>query len=99
VKEGPRRCCGGGFGFPPAEADFLVQAGGRVLPIEVKAGESLRARSFKFFCQKYRPETAVRTSLSDYREESWMINLPLYAIGMVGALGRPRPNESQAGAL
>jgi hypothetical protein len=55
----------------------------------VKAGESLQAKSFKFFCEKYQPEVAVRTSLSDYREEPRMINLPLYAIGTVGALGRP----------
>lgn len=70
-----------------AEVDFLVQLDGRVIPIEVKAGESLLAKSFKFFCERYHPETAVRTSLSDYREEAWMINLPLYAIGTVGALG------------
>lgn len=72
-----------------AEVDFLLQTGGRVIPIEVKAGESLQAKSFKFFCAKHHPEIAVRTSLSDYREESWMINLPLYAIGTVGTLGRP----------
>ncbi len=70
-----------------AEVDFLLQLEGRVIPIEVKAGESLQAKSFKFFCEKYHPETAVRTSLSDYREEAWMINLPLYAIGTVGAMG------------
>ena len=69
-----------------AEVDFLLQSKGRVIPIEVKAGESLQSKSFKFFCEKYRPETAVRTSLSDYREEPWMINLPLYAIWTVGAL-------------
>ena len=73
-----------------AEVDFLLQLGGRVIPIEVKAGESLQAKSFKFFCERYHPETAVRTSLSDYREEAWMTNLPLYAIGTVGALG-PHP--------
>lgn len=70
-----------------AEVDFLLQIKGHVIPIEVKAGESLQAKSFKFFCEKYRPGTAIRTSLSDYREESWMINLPLYAIGMVGDVG------------
>jgi predicted AAA+ superfamily ATPase len=71
-----------------AEVDFLLQAEGLVIPIEVKAGESLQAKSFKFFCEKYRPEMAIRTSLSDYREEPWMTNLPLYAIGTIGALGR-----------
>ena len=69
-----------------AEVDFLLQIEGRVIPIEVKAGESLQSKSFKVFCEKYRLKPAVRTSLSDYREESWMTNLPLYAIGAVGGL-------------
>jgi len=69
-----------------AEVDFLLQTGGQVIPIEVKAGENLQSKSFKFFCDKYRPGTAIRTSLSDYREESWMINLPLYSIGAAGDL-------------
>jgi predicted AAA+ superfamily ATPase len=72
-----------------AEVDFLLQVEGRVIPIEVKAGESRQAKSFKFFCERYQPELAVRTSLSHYREESWMINLPLYAVGTLGALGLP----------
>lgn len=69
-----------------AEVDFLLQIKGKVIPIEVKAGENLQAKSFKFFCEKYQPGTAVRTSLSDYRKESWMSNVPLYAISRVGVL-------------
>jgi len=71
-----------------AKVDFLLQAQRRVIPIEVKAGESLQAKSFKFFCEKYRPAMAVHTSLSNYRKEPWMTNLPLYAIGSVTALRR-----------
>lgn len=67
-----------------AEVDFVVQHEGEVIPIEVKAGENLKAKSFKTFCEKYRPKKAVRTSLSDYKEESWMINVPLYGIGASG---------------
>lgn len=63
------------------EVDFVVQTeNDDIIPIEVKAGENLRAKSFKFFCEKYQPKTAIRTSLSDYREESWMTNVPLYLI-------------------
>jgi predicted AAA+ superfamily ATPase len=64
-----------------AEVDFVVQHKGKVIPIEVKAGENLKAKSFKFFCEKYKPQTAIRTSLSDFRQESWMTNVPLYIIG------------------
>lgn len=82
-----------------AEVDFLLQAEGLVIPIEVKAGESLQSKSFKFFYEKYHPEMAIRTSLSDYREEPWMINLPLYAIGTVGALGRQFGNRNRGGSV
>ena len=62
------------------EIDFLVQYNGNVIPIEVKAEENLQAKSLKVFCKKYRPAIAIRTSMSDFREESWLINIPLYAI-------------------
>jgi uncharacterized protein len=67
-----------------AEIDFLVQYTGNVIPIEVKAEENLQAKSLKTFCQKYSPGTAIRTSMSDYREEDWLTNLPLYAISQLG---------------
>jgi predicted AAA+ superfamily ATPase len=63
------------------EVDFVIQHKGEITPIEVKATENLQAKSFKFFCEKYKPERAIRTSLSDYREESRMTNVPLYIIG------------------
>ncbi len=66
-----------------AEIDFLVQYSGRVIPIEVKAEENLQAKSLKTFCQKYSPKTAIRTSMSDYRKEDWLTNLPLYAISEI----------------
>lgn len=66
-----------------AEIDFLLQHNGKIIPVEVKAEENLKAKSLKVFCQKYNPETAVRTSMSDYRKEDWLINLPLYAISEI----------------
>ena len=63
-----------------AEIDFLIQYSGEVIPIEVKAEENLQAKSLKAFCQKYSPKTAIKTSMSDYRKEDWLTNLPLYAI-------------------
>jgi predicted AAA+ superfamily ATPase len=64
-----------------AEVDFVVQHNENIIPIEVKAGENLKAKSFRVFCENYRPRTALRVSLSEYREESWMTNVPLYAVG------------------
>lgn len=65
-----------------SEVDFVIQEEGNIIPIEVKSGESLRAKSFRLFCQKYNPTKAIRSSLSDYKEEEWMTNVPLYAIGV-----------------
>lgn len=62
------------------EVDFMVQKNSYIVPIEVKAEENLQAKSLKVFCEKYKPQYAVRTSMSDYREQEWMTNLPLYAI-------------------
>jgi len=63
-----------------SEVDFVIQEEGEVIPIEVKSGENLKAKSFRLFCEKYKPLKAFRTSLSDYKEESWMANIPLYAL-------------------
>lgn len=63
-----------------AEIDFIIQYNGNVIPIEVKAKENLQAKSLKVFCNKYKPDFAVRTSMSDFREESWLTNIPLYCI-------------------
>jgi predicted AAA+ superfamily ATPase len=63
-----------------SEIDFVVQYWGKVVPIEVKAAENLQAKSLKVYYQKYQPQHSIRTSMSDYRKEEWMINLPLYAI-------------------
>lgn len=63
-----------------SEIDFLVQQAGKIIPIEVKAEENLQAKSLKMFYQKYNPKSAIRTSMSDYRKNNWLINLPLYAI-------------------
>ncbi|WP_289301361.1 ATP-binding protein [Sporofaciens musculi] len=64
-----------------AEIDFLLQNEEGIIPVEVKAQENLQAKSLKLFCEKYHPNLAVRTSMSDYREQDWMVNIPLYLVG------------------
>lgn len=66
------------------EIDFMLQAPGSVIPVEVKAEENLRAKSLWAFCEKYHPKHAVRTSMSDFREQDWMTNIPLYNIDRIG---------------
>lgn len=62
------------------EIDFLLQSEWGILPVEVKAEENLRAKSLRAFREKYSPEVSLRVSMSDYRREEWMVNLPLYCV-------------------
>lgn len=68
------------------EVDFVVQLNGKVVPIEVKAEENLKAKSLSTFCRANGISDAVRLSLSGYRRESWMTNIPLYAVHCLDAL-------------
>ena len=66
------------------EVDFVFQAGSGVVPLEVKAGENLQAKSLRFFVEKHKIARALRTSLSDFRRETWLVNLPLHMIEGIG---------------
>ncbi len=66
-----------------AEIDFLIQTKGRVIPVEVKAEENLKAKSLKSFRDKFHPDLSIRASMSDFRKEETMTNLPLYGISLI----------------
>lgn len=66
-----------------AEIDFLIQLEGYVIPVEVKATENLQAKSLRFYRKKFTPEKSIRTSLSDYKKDDELYNIPLFAIGKV----------------
>ena len=63
-----------------SEVDFVIQDEGEVIPIEVKSEMNLRSKSFRLFCEKFKPNIAIRTSLAPFKKEEWMTNLPLYGI-------------------
>jgi len=68
------------------EIDFVVQNKDQVIPVEVKAAENLQAKSLKNYHLKYKNEISVRTSLSDYRRDDWLTNIPLWALCRITAL-------------
>lgn len=68
------------------EVDFVLQHGGNVIPIEVKAEENLNAKSLKSFVAANGLPFGVRTSMSDFREQEKLVNLPLYAISSLWAV-------------
>ncbi|MEO6686621.1 MAG: ATP-binding protein [Dyadobacter sp.] len=69
-----------------AEIDFLIQFSGKIIPVEVKAEENLKAKSLKVFYEKFSPALTIRTSMSDFRREEWLMNLPLYALSELTAI-------------
>lgn len=67
------------------EIDFLIQKEGEIIPIEVKAGINLQAKSLRQFVKDNDTKTAYRLSLSEYRQEDWVTNIPLYCITVINS--------------
>lgn len=66
----------------PAEIDFALQCNGRVVPVEVKAEENVRAKSMSTYIHSH-PELnlkGLRISMKDYVDQGWMENIPLWAV-------------------
>lgn len=65
-----------------AEVDFVTEINGEVVPIEVKSGLNVKAKSLQSFRDKYRPKLAVRFSLRPVEYNDGLLNLPIYLAGM-----------------
>ena len=69
-----------------AEVDFVIDNGDDVFPVEVKAEINLQAKSLKVYREKFHPMKSIRTSMADYRDEGWLLNLPLWALENIETL-------------
>jgi hypothetical protein len=78
-----------------AEVEFVLQYKNMVVPLEVKAEENLKSKSLRAYHDKFAPEITLRTSMSDYRMQDWLINIPLYALnnGLHAAFS-PKPGKT-----
>ena len=65
----------------PSEIDFIIQDSQRVIPVEVKAEENVRARSLAQFIKDNPRLKGLRISMKGYVDQDWMENIPLIAIG------------------
>ncbi len=68
------------------EVDFVVDTGELIIPIEVKAEVNLKAKSLRTYQEKFLPKISVRTAMTDFKKEEWLINLPLYAIEKISEI-------------
>lgn len=62
------------------EIDFVVQHDNEIIHVEVKAEENLRAKSLRQFTSDNPGLHGMRFSMSGYREQEWMTNVPLWAV-------------------
>lgn len=64
------------------EVDFILQAGSKILPIEVKAEENVKAKSLATFINhdfaSYHLK-GIRFSMLGFQDQEWMENVPLFA--------------------
>lgn len=63
-----------------AEVDFIWQLNDKIIPIEVKSGENLSARSLTIYRQKYNPDIAIKVSMKNLEKQEKIINVPLYLL-------------------
>lgn len=65
----------------PSEIDFIIQDSQRIIPVEVKAEEKVRARSLAQFIKDNPGLKGLRISMKGYVDQEWMENIPIIAIG------------------
>lgn len=63
-----------------AEVDFILQNKSSLLPVEVKSGFNVRARSMKVYREKYQPNLALRFSMQKLKLDNGLLNIPLYLL-------------------
>lgn len=70
------------------EVDFIVQRENDIIPLEVKAGENVKATSIKNYYKLYEQETPViiRLSLRNLSLDDNVLNVPLFLAGKLNKL-------------
>ena len=64
------------------EIDFIVQFKDRIVPIEVKAEENVKSKSFRQFVTVDNADKdmkGLRLSMKGFVDQGWMVNAPLFA--------------------
>ena len=67
-----------------AELDFVFEEENAIYPVEVKAADNVRAKSYAQFCKKYKPKQGFKCSLKNIAQNECegvkTISLPLYML-------------------
>ncbi len=62
-----------------AEIDFVIQRDGKLIPVEVKSADNVKAKSLKVYMDKYKPEYAIKLSVKNFGFKDGKKTVPLYA--------------------
>ena len=70
-----------------AEVDVLTQYMGMMIPIEVKSADNTMAKSYRNFCETYKPKIGFKMSLKNTGitqiGDTTSVSLPLYLSGRI----------------
>ena len=80
-----------------AEVDFVIQDATEILPVEVKSGLNVKAKSLKSYREKYHPGQALRFSMQNLKRDDGLLNIPLYLIHRFHDFLHSETRNSKAG--
>ena len=66
-----------------SEVDFVIIKDEKIIPIEVKSSENVKAKSLQSFIKQYKPEYSIRISSKNFGMENNIKSVPLYATFMI----------------
>ena len=66
------------FTFDRHEIDFLIQHKNKVIPIEVKSGNSTNNASLSRYNVKFNNESSIRFSMNNLKKDDKILNIPLF---------------------
>ena len=66
-----------------AEIDFIIYNNDGIIPIEVKAGDSIKSKSLNMYMKQYKPKYGIRISSKNFGFAQNIKSVPLYATFLI----------------
>lgn len=83
-----------------AELDLILQRGGEIIPVEVKAEDNVSGKSLSVYVKKYEPGIIVKISLQNLKFSDRLLSCPLPLVCWLPAyLKSPTKKEISSGKL
>ena len=66
-----------------SEVDFIIIKDEKIIPIEVKSSDNVKAKSLRSFMNQYSPQYCIRISSKNFGMENSIKSVPLYATFLI----------------